>query len=324
MNIIQLSDKRTIRKHGENWVRNATANRDLYLKDKDSGRPFLAGGEYGRNKGEPICLIGPGPSLDLVAPMMAAPYKENMVTVACNSALNPLAGHRIIPGAVYALDASALPADHVEEYVAFVGADRLKNTPLIIANTVDPRIPAAWPGPRLWFTMHEYGHESMGMLTDVLKIQFPDCTPIPNAGCVFLSMLIWAINSGFSPILIAGFELPVKVGSAYSATRYRLLDDDRKPLKPPRPILDKMRHVDFGTVYQHRGYIHTLLRVASETSAHIINLSPFASFDGLVGHTAPPDAFMSGKIPPLDEAEGRALEAAAKMGQEKQINGCII
>lgn len=304
---LEEKNKWLISLKGARWARNTAGNREIYRK---RGKSIEILFHCLRDKS--LLLTGPGPSLDLVAPMLGHTY-ERMPVMACNSALNPLAGHGIAPDIIVVLDAEPKIADQIKEFVAFVPEESRKDSALVMSAMADPEVARAWPHALYYYGQEEGTSEASSLywkaLLDGWAESDDDKQPVAtlaNSSCVFVTMIQLAFRMGAIPIYSAGFELPVRPGASYAAVRYDL------SANPPKPTAEQIRQVDAQIIAAHRQYIGSLLDTLTVFGAGFVNLSPFASFRDNV-MTLPPITLMTGEM--------RVSTETAKMLKEEAADG---
>ena len=287
MGSVEDRNRAVMRIKGARWSRNAAENRNAYLA---RGGPLDQ--LWGKRKDKPVLLLGPGPSLDLVARYVEALYAP-MAIICCNSALNPLAARGVVPDLVVVLDAEPKIAKQIEEYVGFVPEALRKGTRLVPAITVDPGVVKAWPHEILWYAHWEQTTEASVAFFASLLAQFDQgerrITRLACTSCVLGTMVQVAYHMGASPVFLAGFELPTETGVNYAALRYDLSTN------PPRPVKDQIRDVDWKTGQLHAQYVSVLLNLIQGNGIPVMNLSPLASFKNIV-LTVPPSTLITGEM----------------------------
>jgi len=260
----------------EAWTRNATGNLENF---KSIGKDI--GAIEGVARGKPVLILGPGPSLDLIAPYLGHCTKGDVVCFACNTALNPLAARGFIPDLLACYDADEAVANQVDEYVRFCPKDMLQQVTMVCPVTIHPRVPRLWPGPVVWFRPEDPSEPCNATFHRVLRVQFPELGAIGNCSCVFLLLIRLAIWAKAEVVLSCGFDLPVNPADSYSAVRYDLSG------VAPVPLLAQPRVIDETIQRLHQRYTGSLLGLIAAEGVPFVNLSPLASFKHLV-RTLPP------------------------------------
>lgn len=278
-------NKAIVKLKGETWATNAAANRELWQANKHGVDEL-----YNSLGDAPKILLGPGPSLDLVIPMLAKPFAPGLVKIACNTALNPLIGRGVIPDIVVAYDAAPEVATQIQEAVTAAPADAFKSVALICPTTVDPAGPKTWPGPVYWFSQSEHSTPETGMFFDTLAAQYKGLVLVENVSCVFNVMVLLASRFGNGIVFSCGFEYPTEPTASYGATRYQFA-----PSGSPVPIPGTTRKVDWKIRTTHQNYATALLSMIHIHGIPFINLSPLASFRDFV-MTLPTSALLTGEM----------------------------
>lgn len=139
---------------------------------------------FGMIEHSPIMVVGAGPSLDKVKPLIKK-YRTSLFVIAVNAAFIPLRNAGISPDAVVCVE----PRDAAEASFDGLGEDYV---PLICVLGTNPEVVENWNGPRLK--------------------AYTDKTPTPHTGTVAGCALDIAIRLGGNPVLLAGMDLALSNG----------------------------------------------------------------------------------------------------------------
>jgi hypothetical protein len=264
------------------WTRNATANLQAV---KRRGKDIAT--IEGILVGNAALLLGPGPSLDLIAPYLGHSTSGRVALVVCNSALNPTVARGVVPDIVVAYDASEEVGAQIEEYVAYAPKDLVQTTRLICPVCIHPRVVEAWTGEIIWFRYFEETTPETATFFRTLKEMYPAVGQVGNLSCVASVMLGLADHMGANPLFSCGFDLPLRAEDGYGAVRYKLAVDAEGNQLPPTPITAPLKTMEENVILSHRNYVAGYLGTLRQIRARYINLSPLASFRDAVP-TAPP------------------------------------
>ena len=159
----------------------------------------------------PIMVVGAGPSLDDVKPLIKK-YRTSLFVIAVNAAFVPLRNAGISPDAVLCVE----PRDAAAPSFDGLGEDYI---PLICVPGTNPEVVENWNGPRLK--------------------AYTSSTPSPHTGTVAGCALDVALRLGGNPILLAGMDLALSDGwyaggvlkstaeAAGKMSARTLIDDDK-------------------------------------------------------------------------------------------------
>lgn len=176
-----------------NWVYNEHANHGFIRREFHEGHA-LDMHDLGRlDNPQPAIVIGSGPSLDHIAPLLPQWQGAIFASPSHMRILDAVGRH---PEYLVALDSST----DVAEKLSGIEYHR---TMLITHPSIDPGVLEMWgKRPKRYFLMQENGEWS-----DVLPLAYPWIhSRIPNMGCVANSCIYMAHGLGYDPIFLAGVE----------------------------------------------------------------------------------------------------------------------
>ena len=204
-----------------NWVYNAAENRHLIADEFRSGKDLDLRGLGTLSSPQPAIVVGSGPSLDQIAPML--PMWKGAIFCSPSHVHILDAVHRH-PEYLVAIDSSSDVAQKMS------GVEYYK-TLLITHPSIDPQVLTAWGNrQKRYFLMKENGEWS-----DTLPIAYPWIeSRIPNFGCVANTCIFIAHSLGYSPIFLAGVEFAFNDGVESFSRPNRIGSNWYKPEEPKK------------------------------------------------------------------------------------------
>ncbi len=199
------------------WLKNLIQNSVLVSKHRDISALF------NRFKGKIAVIVSAGPSLAMSIKALER-FKENVVIISTDTALNPLLEGDIIPDFVVAADAQ------YHNFKDFLGLTQKHSISLFYNLMVFPKIPRWVQGDHYYFSschMNQPNHPFVGWLTGQTEIEI---SPILSGSSVSTTAIEIARLLGFDSILLIGQDLsypnlmshsissPIYDGYIYSST----------------------------------------------------------------------------------------------------------
>lgn len=253
------------------WITNTFLNYQTIVKESAAKNMSILA--LPRVKNTPAVILGSGPSLDDVAPLLKD-WKYPIFASGSNITVPTKWGHQ--PEYVCVFDAgdSMYPKMHGYDW---------NGTMMLCHPSISPKILQSWKWEKAYYLMLHFGH---AWFDEVMPIAFSDFTRYPNeappqimvgignAGCTVNNEIQLAHFLGYDPLFLVGVDFGYP-GNKSRATRYDWVNGEWKDVGPDEYADRKMHVADNGvlTTEEQIEYKSALLAVYGLDHPQLIDCS---------------------------------------------------
>lgn len=189
----------TFAKYSRAFVYHTLRNAAFYADSLDFGAM------HNRFRNATAVVVGAGPSLDESLPALKLAASRALV-IACDTATPALIAEGIVPHVIAAIDLqprkSRILRSVAKQIAALHGAPSSGQSSgswpvLAVMQYANPRLVAAWPGPRMW----------LGAPSAAARVLAPTIASVPETLSVAHAAFFVARHFGCSPIVLVGLDL---------------------------------------------------------------------------------------------------------------------